>query len=111
MSYQSCGNCGVKDCQFFCLGDDWVPLPCPKCGGILSEIRVHDGKAYRHCYACHFEFPENDSPDMIEELVRGLEGSEEFAELIRPVCADYMHSPSAEECAEYEISMRGAEGH
>ena len=31
-------------------------LSCPKCGGILSEIREHNNKEYRHCYGCHFEF-------------------------------------------------------
>ena len=27
-----------------------------RCGGTLSEIREHNGKKYRHCYSCHFEF-------------------------------------------------------
>lgn len=35
---------------------DWKPIPCPRCGGALSETREHNGKKYRHCYACHFEF-------------------------------------------------------
>jgi L-asparaginase II len=26
------------------------------CGGILSPIREHKGKKYRHCYSCHGEF-------------------------------------------------------
>ena len=29
---------------------------CPFCGGNMSEIREHNGKRYRHCYACHFEW-------------------------------------------------------
>lgn len=45
------------------------PIPCPRCGGALSETRIYhysggpiaksrkyDGKLYRHCYACHSEF-------------------------------------------------------
>ena len=31
---------------------------CPKCGGLLSAVREHRGKRYRHCYSCHFEFEE-----------------------------------------------------
>ena len=31
---------------------------CQRCGGTLSEIREHNGRRYRHCYACHFEFEE-----------------------------------------------------
>ena len=34
----------------------WNPIPCKNCGGALSEIREHNGRRYRHCYACHFEF-------------------------------------------------------
>ncbi len=65
--YKSCGNCAIT----FCYADrkrkglditktnaGWKPIPCPSCGGILSEIREHNGKKYRHCYACHFEFEE-----------------------------------------------------
>ena len=33
----------------------WEPIRC-RCGGALSEIREHNGKRYRHCYSCHFEF-------------------------------------------------------
>lgn len=33
-------------------------IPCPSCGGILSEVREYNGIKYRHCYACHFEFEE-----------------------------------------------------
>lgn len=33
---------------------------CPFCGGTLSEIREHNGKKYRHCYSCHFEFEEEE---------------------------------------------------
>lgn len=29
---------------------------CPKCGGMLSEVREYKGERYRHCYACHSEF-------------------------------------------------------
>ena len=31
---------------------------CPYCGEAMSEIREHNGKQYRHCYGCHFEFAE-----------------------------------------------------
>ena len=31
-------------------------IPCPSCGGTLSEVRESKGKKYRHCYSCHFEF-------------------------------------------------------
>lgn len=36
----------------------WTPMLC-RCGGSLSTIREHNGNKYRHCYACHFEFPVN----------------------------------------------------
>ena len=29
---------------------------CPFCGGKLSEVRDHEGKKYRHCYGCHFDW-------------------------------------------------------
>lgn len=45
--------------------EKWVPpeernkdMECPNCGGALSERRFHKGKAYRHCYSCHFEYYE-----------------------------------------------------
>ena len=71
-SYKSCGNCRIYDRCIYekpCVVIDpftfetikqyhgWRPMPCPKCGGILSEVREHAGKKFRHCYACHFEFP------------------------------------------------------
>lgn len=66
--YESCDNCGDRKCseQLAKTGHDmtipcihdWKPMPCPSCGGILSEAREHNGKRYRHCYACHFEFEE-----------------------------------------------------
>lgn len=34
------------------------PVKCPKCGDSVSGVREHNGKKYRHCYSCHFEFPE-----------------------------------------------------
>jgi len=32
----------------------------PRCGGTLSTVREHNGRKYRHCYACHSEFYEDD---------------------------------------------------
>lgn len=63
-SYKSCGNCllSIADHDMFCglqpreQCQYWQPIPCPSCGGILSEIREHSGKQIRHCFACHFEF-------------------------------------------------------
>ena len=66
IDWKSCDNCAFacgyvqklfkssqKDiCEF------WKPIKCKYCGGVLSEIRQHNGKSYRHCYACHFEFEE-----------------------------------------------------
>lgn len=72
MTYKSCGNCDLSehgDCAAIpgltfweCarIYQGWHPIPCPSCGGVLSEIREHEGKRYRHCYACHFEFEEED---------------------------------------------------
>ena len=69
--YRSCDNCGNNYC--FMRDDaqelkelfirvtgghvpcDWKPISCPHCGGILSVIREHNGRRYRHCFACHFE--------------------------------------------------------
>lgn len=46
-------------------GDGYEPdLPPPKycrCSGRLSEIRIHNGRKYRHCYSCHFEFFEEET--------------------------------------------------
>lgn len=64
MGYKSCGNCGRgKECRYYtiCIPQVnfplWEQIECPLCGGTLSEIRYHNDKKYRHCYACHFEFP------------------------------------------------------
>lgn len=64
--YKSCWNClnyAVSCCgvmvEDVCENDKrqvWHPIPCPKCGGILSEVRKHNDREYRHCFACHFEF-------------------------------------------------------
>lgn len=64
--WKSCGNCGDRKCAELMAAegldtsgtcdDDWRPLPCPMCGGALSEVRESGGKRYRHCYSCHFEF-------------------------------------------------------
>ena len=56
VSWKSCGNCRISGCGWNCGGDDWEKIPCPFCGGTLSEIREQGGKRLRHCYACHFEF-------------------------------------------------------
>lgn len=58
--WRSCDNCGricglKYDPDILCCFD-WKKLPCQRCGGALSEIREHNGKKYRHCYACHAEF-------------------------------------------------------
>ena len=45
---------GKNPCEIY-KQRKWTPIPC-RCGGRLSEIRLHDGKAYRHCYSCHFDF-------------------------------------------------------
>lgn len=61
--WRSCDNCRIKErCKPAeeCLNKSdpfwWLPIPCKNCGGALSEKRYHNGKAYRHCYACHAEF-------------------------------------------------------
>ena len=61
--YKSCDNCYVFPLTTYCkvkinriICDYWKPIPCPSCGGVLSDVREHNGKKYRHCYACHFEF-------------------------------------------------------
>lgn len=67
--YKSCRNCAVIFCYDYRKEKgldttlnyaDWRCIPCPSCGGILSEVREHNGKRYRHCYACHFEFEEKE---------------------------------------------------
>lgn len=65
-NWQSCGNCRRNTkCPYWVFCEDkrsymiaWEPIPCPLCGGILSEVREHNGMKYRHCYACHFEYEE-----------------------------------------------------
>lgn len=65
-SWKTCGNCSRNTkCPYWVFCEDkrsymiaWEPIPCPLCGGILSEIREHNGEKYRHCYACHFEYEE-----------------------------------------------------
>lgn len=62
-NYKSCGNCSSEICSKVMLETGlatylemcWRPIHCPKCGGILSEVREHDGRKYRHCFACHME--------------------------------------------------------
>lgn len=62
--WKSCENCEDQYCyslmkmeglpvESACL--DWKPLRC-RCGGALSTTKEHNGKKYRHCYSCHFEF-------------------------------------------------------
>jgi len=67
-NWRSCGNCDDYKCYKHMVEiglekgmpcDDWEPIPCKRCGGALSEIREHNGKRYRHCYSCHFEFEED----------------------------------------------------
>ena len=64
MGWKTCDNCAdldeydcraapAKNCEY------WKPIPCKLCGGPLSETREHNGKKYRHCYACHMEFYED----------------------------------------------------
>ena len=64
-NWKSCDNCDNYLCYKHivergietnvCI--DWKPILC-RCGGVLSEIRENNGKKYRHCYSCHFEFEE-----------------------------------------------------
>lgn len=70
MSYKSCDNClndeGLchRDLERVCIKKDfklWEKIPCPLCGGTLSEIRESNGKKYRHCYSCHMEQEVQDS--------------------------------------------------
>ena len=62
-NWKTCNNCDDGECWFDrdelpFEGDchAWTPMPCKLCGGILSPVRYHNGRTYRHCYACHFEF-------------------------------------------------------
>ena len=65
--WRSCKNCDpvlmphLTACRY-CDYDHskWKKIPCQRCGGALSEIREHNGKRYRHCYSCHFEFFEEE---------------------------------------------------
>ena len=67
-SWKTCDNCArwICSCENKKL---WKPIPCPHCGGPLSEKRKYrygggpirelaryHGKWYRHCYSCHSEF-------------------------------------------------------
>lgn len=65
MSYKSCGNCKLGgECRYWsiCIPLEdfplWRPIPCPSCGGTLSEIRTDGKRFWRHCFSCHFEFEE-----------------------------------------------------
>ena len=69
--WRSCDNCrhfckicagGFVEICITRKAFGWNPIPCKYCGGPLSEIREHNGKKYRHCYACHSEFYEDDKP-------------------------------------------------
>lgn len=64
--WKSCENCGDTRCRNFMeehgllygpICGEWQPIRC-RCGGALSTTRVHNGRRYRHCYSCHFEFYE-----------------------------------------------------
>ena len=72
--WRSCDNCSAAGCsngdKMYCTANNafrwWKPIPCKYCGGALSEIRERKDKngkvikRYRHCYACHSEFFEED---------------------------------------------------
>lgn len=66
MSWKTCDNCINLYDPYYCDRcldrDEWKPIPCPLCGGALSEVREHirprQQRMYRHCYSCHFEFKE-----------------------------------------------------
>lgn len=42
---------------------------CPRCGGVLSDIRTAGKQQYRHCTGCHYNYPEKD-PEA-EDLPQG----------------------------------------
>ena len=58
-NWKSCGNCSAREtidcvlCQG--TGELWEKIPCPLCGGTLSEIRTDGKHKWRHCYSCHME--------------------------------------------------------
>ena len=60
--WKTCGNCNRSGTEYCDLCHRttvlWRAIYCEKCGGILSEVREHNDKKYRHCYACHFEYEE-----------------------------------------------------
>ena len=51
---RKCPKCGAEQRRVGGVGLMFVGAV--DSGGILSEIREHNGKKYRHCYACHYEF-------------------------------------------------------
>ena len=65
--WKSCDNCFFHDREtLYCLRfgchaehdaycSNWEAVKC-RCGGALSAPRYHNGREYRHCYACHAEF-------------------------------------------------------
>lgn len=68
--WKSCGNC-FKDGRCYVLSVNydpalfkacinWEPIHCPKCGGILSEIRTNGSYPHRHCYSCNFDIQESE---------------------------------------------------
>lgn len=65
--WKSCENCNDRACYVIMarmneteeICDSWEPMRC-RCGGALSTTRVHNGRKYRHCYSCHFEFFEEE---------------------------------------------------
>ena len=68
VNIRSCRNCRQ---QGHCIYDDgmdacvyWEKIPCPDCGGTLSEIQTNGEKPYRHCYSCHFEYEVNDHGEL-----------------------------------------------
>ncbi len=34
--------------------------PVCRCGGQMSDVLFHNGRPYRHCYSCNFDFFEED---------------------------------------------------
>lgn len=78
-NWRTCDNCGDYACPHYINGPCrvWEPIHCPSCGGILSEIREHDGMKYRHCYACHFEFSEKETTSEWQEACPMFEPKEE----------------------------------
>lgn len=78
-NWQSCGNCRRNTkCPYWVFCEDkrsymiaWEPIPCPLCGGSLSEVKEHKTKVgdeevirhYRHCFSCHMEFYEDERND------------------------------------------------